>query len=88
MSNQNSVDPQSPFAALLLLEPEELSYEQARDGLVAVVNALESGGTPLAETMSLWRKGEELADVCERLLAGAQAQLQAATNPHGEDSPR
>ena len=38
----------------------ELSYEQARDELVAIVARLEAGQAPLEESMTLWERGEEL----------------------------
>lgn len=57
---------------------EELSYEDARDELVEVVRALEEGGTSLAESLTLWERGEELAKVCQRALDGARRRLDAA----------
>jgi len=57
---------------------ETLSYEQARDELVEVVRRLEAGGTTLEEALALWERGEQLATVCERFLAGARARLDAA----------
>ena len=57
---------------------QEPGYEQARDELVQVVQRLESGGVALAESLSLWERGEELAAVCERWLDGAQAKVDAA----------
>lgn len=56
----------------------ELSYEAARDELKEVVHKLESGGVPLAESLALWERGEELAKLCELLLDGAQAKVDAA----------
>lgn len=55
-----------------------LSYEAARDQLVAVVQQLESGGSSLQESVALWERGERLADVCQRWLDGARARLEAA----------
>lgn len=54
--------------------PEELdlSYEQARDELIQVVNRLESGTESLAESMELFKRGEALASLCERLLTQAR----------------
>lgn len=57
---------------------DALSYEQARDQLVAVVQQLESGGVSLQESVDLWERGERLADVCQRWLDGARARLDAA----------
>ncbi len=56
----------------------ELSYEQARAELAAVVEKLEAGGTTLEEALALWERGEQLADVCQRWLDGARARLDAA----------
>lgn len=58
-------------------EPE-LTYEQARDELVTVVTKLEAGGTTLQESLALWQRGEDLADLCERYLEGARKRLDAA----------
>ena len=56
----------------------ELSYEQARDELVAVVGKLEQGGVPLEESIGLWERGEALAARCEEWLEGARERLNAA----------
>jgi exodeoxyribonuclease VII small subunit len=54
-----------------------LSYEEARDELIAVVQRLEAGGVPLQESVALWERGEELAAICQRWLDGARARLDA-----------
>ncbi len=60
-------------------KPEpEISYEAARAELREIVQALESGGQPLEESLSLWQRGEELAGICQRWLDGARARLDAA----------
>jgi exodeoxyribonuclease VII small subunit len=46
--------------------------------LVDVVRRLESGGETLEESLALWQRGEALAAHCERWLAGARAQIEAA----------
>jgi exodeoxyribonuclease VII small subunit len=61
-----------------------LSYEQARDELVALVGALEQGGISLEESISLWERGEALAARCEEWLVGARARLEAAKKNRGE----
>lgn len=55
-----------------------LSYEEARAELARVVERLESGGGTLEESLTLWERGEQLADVCQRWLDGARARLDAA----------
>jgi exodeoxyribonuclease VII small subunit len=57
---------------------EELSYEQARAELAAVVEKLETGGATLEESLALWERGEQLAAVCQRWLDGARVRLDAA----------
>lgn len=59
----------------------ELSYEQARDELVQTVAKLEAGSQSLEESMELWQRGEQLAEHCKTLLAGAQAALDASLHP-------
>lgn len=55
-----------------------LSYEEARDELVQVVNRLEQGGATLEESLLLWERGEALAARCEEWLLGARKRLEAA----------
>lgn len=57
---------------------QELTYEAARQELQQIVTRLESGGEDLADTMTLWARGEELAQVCQRFLDGARHTIQAA----------
>jgi exodeoxyribonuclease VII small subunit len=57
---------------------EALSYEQARDELIRVVNELEQGTATLEESLALWERGEALAKRCEDWLVGAKARLDAA----------
>ena len=64
----------------------ELSYEQARDELVQVVQRLESGGVPLDESLALWERGEHLAAVCQQRLDGARAKVDATRAAGGPSS--
>jgi len=57
---------------------ENLTYEQARTELAAVVERLEAGGSSLEESLALWERGERLADVCQRWLDGARERIDAA----------
>ncbi|MEY2698989.1 MAG: hypothetical protein RL720_945 [Actinomycetota bacterium] len=56
----------------------KLSYEDARNELVAVVSQLEQGSPTLEETLALWERGEALAKRCEEWLVGAKERLNAA----------
>ena len=40
------------------LPVSELSYEQARDELIRVVNELEHGAETLERSLQLWERGE------------------------------
>jgi exodeoxyribonuclease VII small subunit len=59
---------------------ETLSYEQAREELIVIVQRLESGGVPLEESLALWERGEQLAAICQAWLDGAKAKIEAARN--------
>lgn len=58
-----------------------LSYEQARDELVTVVQRLEAGQVPLEESLRLWERGEALAARCQSWLDDARARLAAVAQP-------
>lgn len=71
-------------------DPTTLGYEAARDELAEVVRALEAGGLALEESLTLWERGEQLAAICERHLAGARERIEsaiAAREDHTRDSP-
>lgn len=59
----------------------KLSYEAARDELMQVVNNLETGGATLEESLALWHRGEELANICQEWLDGARVKLEGI-KPH------
>jgi len=61
-----------------LPDPASMSYEAARDELMAIVSALETGTASLDESVSLWERGEALSQRCEEWLVGARARLEAA----------
>ncbi len=55
-----------------------MTYEQARDELVTVVQRLEAGDQPLEASLELWERGEALAARCQEWLDGARQRLAAA----------
>ncbi|WP_062387550.1 exodeoxyribonuclease VII small subunit [Demequina iriomotensis] len=57
---------------------EDLSYEEARDELIAIVARLEAGSATLDDSLGLWERGEALAARCQSLLDGAYARIAAA----------
>lgn len=56
---------------------KELTYEQAREELVATVQKLESGGTSLEESLALWERGEKLVEICQNHLNNVREKLDA-----------
>ncbi|WP_084622408.1 exodeoxyribonuclease VII small subunit [Demequina oxidasica] len=52
-----------------------LSYEDARDELIAIVAKLETGSATLDESLGLWERGEALAARCQDLLDGARDRI-------------
>lgn len=57
-------------------EISALSYEEAKEELVAIVAALENGSAPLEESMRMWERGEALAAHCTQWLDQAQAAVE------------
>ncbi|GAA1849808.1 exodeoxyribonuclease VII small subunit [Brevibacterium marinum] len=62
-----------------------LSYEQAREELVGIVKRLEAGNLPLEESLSMWERGEALADRCQGWLDGARERLDQARDESSDD---
>lgn len=62
-----------------------MNYEEARAELREIVGKLESGGQPLEESLALWERGEELADICQKWLDGAGERLDKAIAEHDAD---
>ena len=61
--------------ALTEVQIQEFSYEQARDLLTTVVEALDDSTLPLSDLMKLWEVGEKITAVCEQHLASAAEKL-------------
>ena len=57
------------------LDLSGLSYEDARDELIAIVAKLEAGTATLDESLGLWERGEALAARCQELLDGARDRI-------------
>ena len=74
----DAADDGTAAAAALDAEVAKLSYEQARDALVDVVRRLESGAETLEESLALWERGEQLAELCQHWLDRARERLAAA----------
>ena len=63
---------------------EEMSFEEAMKALEAVVDRLESGDTPLEDSIALYERGAKLKAHCEAKLAAAELKVaQIAQGPDG-----
>lgn len=60
----------------------DISYEAARAELREIVAKLEGGGQSLEDSLALWERGEQLADVCQRWLDDAGERLEQAIAAH------
>ncbi|MEX0913906.1 MAG: exodeoxyribonuclease VII small subunit [Demequina sp.] len=67
-------------------DPDELTYEQARDELIAIVAKLEAGTPTLDESLGLWERGEALASRCQDLLDGARGRITDARGTDPDDA--
>ena len=47
-----------------------------------MVERLESGGSSLEESLALWERGEQLADICQKWLDDASSRLEQAIAEH------
>ncbi|WP_062525432.1 exodeoxyribonuclease VII small subunit [Demequina rhizosphaerae] len=65
---------------------ESLSYEEARDELIAIVAKLETGSATLDESLGLWERGEALASRCQALLDGAYERIAEAREDDAADA--
>ncbi len=57
------------------MKKEELSYEQAVARLARIVNDLEKGNMPLAESLGLFEEGTALMKRCTELLDAAEQKV-------------
>lgn len=56
-----------------------MSFEQALGELEQIVQKLESGKAPLAESISIYERGEALKGHCEALLKAAETRIEKIT---------
>lgn len=75
MTTPDMADSAQPSAQASSLA--NLTYEQARDQLTAVVEQLEAGTTTLEESLALWERGEQLVGICEQWLDNARQRIEA-----------
>jgi exodeoxyribonuclease VII small subunit len=65
----------------------DMSFEEALRALEEVVRRLESGDTPLDESIELYARGDSLRAHCQTRLDAAQARIEAiVAGPDGQPS--
>ncbi len=53
----------------------QLTFEAAYDELESIIARLEEGDLPLEESMSLFERGRQLSDYCQKLLDSAELRI-------------
>jgi exodeoxyribonuclease VII small subunit len=61
-----------------------MSFEAALAELEGIVQKLESGKAPLAESIAIYERGEALKSHCETLLKAAEARIEKITLKNGQ----
>ncbi len=62
-----------------ITDVKSMSFEQALNELEQIVAKLEGGKAPLAESISIYERGEALKNHCETLLKTAEARIEKIT---------
>ena len=63
---------------------KELTFEKAMDRLEEIVSLLESGDSPLDESLSLFDEGVKLVKLCNSQLEKAESSVKMLINQDGE----
>ena len=58
---------------------EKMSFEEALNELEQIVGKLENGQAPLAESITIYERGEALKAHCEKLLKTAESRIEKIT---------
>ena len=63
---------------------KQMSFEAALRELETIVDKLESGQAPLAESIAIYERGEALKAHCEALLKAAEMRIEKITLRNGQ----
>ena len=69
-----------------MTDPNTLSYEEARTELIDTVRQLDSRDIPLEEALTLWERGQKLAQRCQSILEAARNRVAETTQATHADS--
>ena len=68
-------------------QQEELTFEQALEGLQEIVAQLENGQLGLSESLECYQRGVGLLKHCHEALAGAERKIELLTGVDAEGKP-
>ncbi len=68
-------------------QQEELTFEQALEGLQEIVAQLENGQLGLSESLECYQQGVGLLKHCHEALAGAERKIELLTGVDAEGKP-
>ena len=68
-------------------QQEELTFEQALEGLQEIVAQLENGQLGLSESLECYQRGVGLLKLCHEALAGAERKIELLTGVDAEGKP-
>lgn len=75
----NMARPAAAGAAAKNADIKDMTFERAMKELEAIVGRLERGDVELEESISIYERGEQLRDHCDRLLKLAEAKVEKLT---------
>ncbi len=64
----------------------DLTFEQAYQELVTIIQQLEEGELPLEASVTLYERGRTLSNYCQKLLDGAELRI-SQINEDGQIEP-
>lgn len=66
------------------MEPETLSFEKAFERLEQILEKMNSGKTPLEESLKLFEEAEKLIRTCSNRLTSAEQKIEQLIKQKGE----
>ena len=63
---------------------KELSFEEAINKLVEIVDSLENGDFPLEESLKLYEEGVKLVNICTTKINNVEKSVKILSNSNGE----
>lgn len=71
----------------MIMEKNNLSFEDAMKELEQIVEKLEEGDVPLEKAIEYYQKGMKLSKLCDDILTNAQEKMAQILNEEGGTEP-